>query len=58
MKKIYKKYRIAFYNNDNQLKRVFIDADNTKQAIDKIINQFNIFNKRIVSVSLFSTTKL
>ena len=56
--KEYKKFRVCFYNNDNKLQRVFIDADNDNQAIEKIMNTFVIFKNRIASVSWFSTTYL
>ena len=56
--KEYKKFKVSFYNNDNNLQIVFIDADNDNQAINKIMNTFDIFKNRITSVSWFSTTYL
>jgi len=58
MQRLYKKYKVSFYNNNNQLKIIFIDADNGKQAMTKIMDKFNIYRVRVASVSLFSRTYL
>ena len=56
--KEYKKFRVCFLNNNNKAQVIYIDADNDSQAIEKIMNTFNIFKNRISAVSWFSTTYL
>lgn len=56
--KEYKKFRVCFLNNNNKVQVIYIDADNDSQAIEKIMNTFNIFKNRISAVSWFSTTYL
>ena len=54
MKTIKNEYRINFYNdpNSNNIQRVFIYADNDYQAMDIVMNTYNIPKHWIVSSSL------
>ena len=55
MKTIKNEYRINFYNdpNSNNIQRVFIYADNDYQAMNKVINTYNIPMQYIKSCGLW-----
>jgi predicted phosphoadenosine phosphosulfate sulfurtransferase len=56
--KTYKKFKVVFHNNKNQLKVVYIDADSHYQATNKIMDKFNIYKAQISQVAWHSTVTL
>ena len=56
--KTYKQFVIKYYNNDNQLKKEYIYADNLNQAVDAISIKYNIYKARIASASWLKTVTL
>jgi hypothetical protein len=58
MLKTYKQYSVKYYNNDNQLRKEYVYADNHNQAIDHIMIRHNIYKARIASVAWLKTVKL
>jgi hypothetical protein len=58
MTTIYKQYSIKYYNNDNQLRKVYLYADTHSDAINKIMDKYNVYKARISSVALLKTVKL
>jgi len=58
MQKTYKQYSVKYYNNDNQLKKEYVYADNHNQAIDHIMIRYNVYRVSIASVALLKTVTL
>ena len=58
MTKIYKQYSIKFYNNANQLRKVYLYADTHGDAINKIMDKYDVYKARIASVALLKTITL
>jgi len=56
--KTYKQFVVKYYNNDNQLKKEYIYADNLNQAVDAIAIKYNIYKVRIASASWLKTVTL
>ena len=56
--KEYKQFVVKYYNNDNQLKKEYIYADNLNQAVDAISIKYNIYKVRIASASWLKTVTL
>ena len=58
MKKIYKQYSVKYYNNDNQLKREYVYANTHNEAIDYIMDKYDVYKQRVASVALLKTVTL
>ena len=56
--KEYKQFSVKYYNNDNQLKREYVYADNHERAMTFIMDKYNVYKVRIASVSWFKTVRL
>jgi hypothetical protein len=58
MQKTYKQYSVKYYNNDNQLKKEYVYADNHKQAMGNIMDKYDVYKVNIASVALLKTVTL
>ena len=54
----YKQYSVKYYNNDNQLRREYIYADSHNQAINKIMDKYNVYKASIASFALLKEVTL
>ncbi len=58
MRKTYKQYSVKYYNNNYQLKKEYVYADNHNQAMDKIMDKYDIYKVTNASVALLKTITL
>jgi|15BtaG_2_1085339.scaffolds.fasta_scaffold23276_2 hypothetical protein len=58
MRKTYKQYSVKYYNNDYQLKKEYVYADNHNQAMVNIMDKYDIYKVNIASVALLKTITL